>query len=232
MIYAELGAKYYERLGATLVPCSLAQKNGTINYGFGGVGGPVIKVSVSELVMPLTLTNGQTPKFTNGQEACQLGIQPAGDLPVLLGDTFLRSAYVVYDLINNRIALGQTNFNVTSSNVVPFASSGAPIPSASSAPNEAAVTQTATGNPRATADATAAGAGSDATATYNPTATGLNAASGFAATSTSSSGSGSGSKKSPSAAGNGPEPFVWSRVVVGVVTLGMMGVGGGLFGLL
>ncbi|EHL01863.1 putative aspartic-type endopeptidase opsB [Glarea lozoyensis 74030] len=220
VVYEELGARYYSKLGATLVPCSLAQKNGSINYGFGGVDGPVIRVSVSELVLPLTLTNGQTPTFTNGQAACQLGIQPAGDLPVLLGDTFLRSAYVVYDLVNNRIALGQTNFNVTSSNIVPFASSGAPIPSASSAPNEAAVTQTATGIPRATAAGTATGA--DASATYNPTATGLNAASGFAATGTSTSTS---TKKS--AAGQGPEPFRWAAVVVGAVTVGLMGVGGG-----
>ncbi|EPE27429.1 Acid protease [Glarea lozoyensis ATCC 20868] len=225
VVYEELGARYYSKLGATLVPCSLAQKNGSINYGFGGVDGPVIRVSVSELVLPLTLTNGQTPTFTNGQAACQLGIQPAGDLPVLLGDTFLRSAYVVYDLVNNRIALGQTNFNVTSSNIVPFASSGAPIPSASSAPNEAAVTQTATGIPRATAAGTATGA--DASATYNPTATGLNAASGFAATGTSTSTS---TKKS--AAGQGPEPFRWAAVVVGAVTVGLMGVGGGVFAML
>jgi hypothetical protein len=225
LVYEELGGKYYEKVGATLVPCSLAQNNGTLNYGFGGQGGPVIKVSVSELVLPLTLTNGETPRFNNGQTACQLGIQPAGDLPILLGDTFLRSAYVVYDLVNNRIALGQTNFNVTSSNVVAFASSGAPIPSASSAPNEAAVTQTATGIPKVTAPGTATGA--DATATYNPTATGLNAASGFAATSTSTSTS---AKKS--ASGPGLEPFAWSRVVIGAVTVTLMGVGGGFFSLL
>ncbi|CAG8978664.1 hypothetical protein HYALB_00011761 [Hymenoscyphus albidus] len=219
-IFQELGATVNQRLGAVIVPCALAQKQGTINYGFGGPGGPVIKVSVSELVLPLTLTNGQTPKYTNGQAACQLGIQAAGNLPILLGDTFLRSAYVVYDLINNRIALGQTNFNVTNSDIVPFPSSGAPIPSASAAPNEAVVTQTATGIPRATANPTREGG--DETATYNPTATGLAAASGFAATSTGKKSAGS----------PGPEPFAWSRVIVGVVSLAMVGLGGGLFSLL
>ncbi|KAH8669449.1 aspartic peptidase domain-containing protein [Tricladium varicosporioides] len=213
VVFQELGATYYRQLGATIVPCALANVNGSLNYGFGGVGGPTISVQVSELVMPLTLTNGQTPKYNNGQTACQLGIQAAGDLPILLGDTFLRSAYVVYDLVNNRIALANTRFNVSSANIVPFASSGAPIPSATSAPNEAAVTQTASGNPKV--GATATGSGSLTSATYNPTATGLAAASGFAAT---------GTKKS--AAGIHPEPFAWSRVLVGFTALAMMGLGG------
>ncbi|KAH7379756.1 aspartic peptidase domain-containing protein [Cadophora sp. MPI-SDFR-AT-0126] len=225
MVFEELGATVSNQLGAIVVPCDLAKVDGTLNYGFGGEGGPTIKVQVSDLVLPLTLTNGRTPKYTNGQEACQLGIQPAGDLPVLFGDTFLRSAYAVYDLENNQIALAQTDFNSTDSNVVAFASSGAAIPSASAASQIAAVTQTATGVPRVSGVAT----GTGAAPTYNPTATGLNAASGFAATGTGSSSSGSTKK---SAAGSGPEPFAWSRVVVGLVSLGMVGLGSGVFALL
>jgi hypothetical protein len=223
-IFEELGATVSQQLGAVVVPCALAENSGTINYGFGGTGGPTIKVAVSQLVLPLTLTNGRTPTYTNGQAACQLGIQAAGDLPVLFGDTFLRSAYVVYDLENNRIALAQTDFNSTSSNVVSFASQGAPIPSATTAANEDQVTQTATGVPKVGTTGTADGT---AAATYNPTATGLNAANGFAATSTSTS---TGSKKN--AAGAGPEPFAWSRVVVAGVSLALAGVGGGVFTLL
>lgn len=225
MVFEELGATVSNQLGAIVVPCDLAKVDGTLNYGFGGQGGPVIKVQVSDLVLPLTLTNGRTPKYTNGQEACQLGIQPAGDLPVLFGDTFLRSAYAVYDLENNQIALAQTDFNSTDSNVVDFPSSGAAIPSATAASGISAVTQTATGVPRVSGDAT----GTGAAPTYNPTATGLNAASGFAATGTGSSSSTSTKK---SAAGSGPEPFAWSRVVVGLVSLGMVGLGSGVFAFL
>ncbi|KAL2061249.1 hypothetical protein VTL71DRAFT_7522 [Oculimacula yallundae] len=222
-VFEELGATVSNRIGAVIVPCDLAKVDGTLNYGFGGQGGPVIKVQVSDLVLPLTGADGRSPKYTNGQEACQLGIQAAGDLPVLFGDTFLRSAYAVYDLANNQIALAQTDFNSTDSNVVAFASAGAPIPNAVAASGNAAVTQTATGAPRVT-DGTAAGSDT-AAPTYNPTATGLNAASGFAATGKPSS-----TKKS--AAGTGPEPFAWSRVVVGVVSLSMMGLGGGVFAFL
>ncbi|RDL31190.1 Acid protease [Venustampulla echinocandica] len=224
LVNEELGATYYGRLGATIVPCALANNDGTLDFGFAGPGGPIIRVGVSDLILPLTLTNGQRPKYSNGQDACQLGVEAAGDLPILLGDTFLRSAYVVYDMVNNRIALAQTKFNVTESKVIPFASSGAPIPSASSAPNEAQVTQTATasGIPHVVQTATATGDG--AAATYNSSPTGLNAASGFASTSTPSG------KKN--AAGRGPEPFAWSRVFISAIGLALVGVGGGVFTLM
>jgi hypothetical protein len=222
MVFSELGAQYYHQLDAVVLPCYTGQSSGTINFGFGGSGGPVIKVPISELVLPLTLANGQPAEFNNRVAACQLGIQAAGDLPILFGDTFLRSAYVVYDLANNRIGLAQTDFNATGSNVVPFPSFGAPIPSATSAPNEAQVTQTATGVPRV-GGATATGNGGNGAPTYNPTATGLSAASGFTSTPTGSS------KKN---AATGPEPFAWSKVFMGIITLSLMGVGGGAFTLL
>ncbi|CAK7232572.1 hypothetical protein SBRCBS47491_008316 [Sporothrix bragantina] len=47
---------------------------------------------------------------------------------VLLGDTFLRSAYAVYDLTNNEIALAQSNLNTTTSNVVELQASDSGIP--------------------------------------------------------------------------------------------------------
>lgn len=222
MVFEELGATFEQSLGAVVVPCNLANANGSINFGFGGVGGPVISVGVKELVTPLVLTSGRVPTYKNGETACQLGIQPAGDLPVLFGDTFLRSAYAVYDLVNNRIALANTDFNATGSNVVAFPSYGAAIPSATSAPNEAAVTGSATGNPRVGVSATANGG--TVQATFNPTATGLAAESGFTSAVTITS--------SVKNAGAGPEPFAWSRVFVGIITLSAGALGGGLFALL
>lgn len=218
LVFEELGAQESEQLGAVIVPCNLGQNTGTLNYAFGGAGGPTIKVQMSQLVLPLTNANGQTPRYTNGDTVCQLGIQPAGNLPTLFGDTFLRSAYAVYDLENNQIALAQTDFDATGSNVVSFGSKGAAIPSATKASNELAVTQTATGNPKV-GGATATGAGS---ATLDPYATGLSAASGFA--------SNSNTKKS--GAGSGPQPFLWAQVAVGCLSLALMGVGGGFFVLL
>jgi hypothetical protein len=220
LVYEELGATVDSELGAVVVPCSLAQKDGTLNFGFGGSGGPVIKVGVNELVLPLTLTDGSSPTYQNGETACQLGIQAAGNLPVLFGDTFLRSAYVVYDLDNNKIALAQTDFNATDSNVVAFPSSGAAIPSAVTAATGASVTQTETGAVRGAETTDAASA--TAQPTYNPKQSTLSAERGFVATSTSTS-----SKKS--AAGRTAQPIDWSALAVIGGSVGMMLLGGGFF---
>lgn len=47
---------------------------------------------------------------------------------MLLGDFFLRSAYVVYDLTNNRIGIAQSNYNSSKSNIVEVPSGAASIP--------------------------------------------------------------------------------------------------------
>ncbi|ERS99543.1 uncharacterized protein SPSK_03287 [Sporothrix schenckii 1099-18] len=52
----------------------------------------------------------------------------SGSSYALLGDTFLRSSYVVYDLTNNEVGLAQANLNSTSSNVVELQASDVGIP--------------------------------------------------------------------------------------------------------
>ncbi|KAI1432836.1 aspartic peptidase domain-containing protein [Xylaria sp. CBS 124048] len=126
---------------APLVPCNLANKDGYFAFGFGGKGGPVIQVALNELVFPIF--DGRPVPFPSGpnkgQDICLFGIQNTTSSPFLLGDTFLRSAYLVYDLENNEIGLAPTNFNATATNVVPFPSQGAKIPSSTPAPNQGSV---------------------------------------------------------------------------------------------
>ena len=233
VVFQELGATVSSQLDAVVVPCSLADNDGTIDFGFGGAGGPIIKVSVNELVLPLVLTTGRTPTYTDGTVACQLGIQAAGDLPVLFGDTFLRSAYTVYDLVNNRIALAQTKFNVTESNIVPFASQGAQIPSVVSAPHEAAVTQIATAYPKVGDSPTATGTLEPPAATFRATMGGLNAASGFAENTNTVSGAGAASTGTKKSAGVvGPRPLQGGMVVVSAISVVGMAMGGWLFSLI
>jgi len=211
LVFEEVGASVDNSLGATVVPCTLSKNTGTLNFGFGGQGGPVVKVAMSELVLPLTAPNGKSVTYPDGSQACQLGIQAAGNLPILLGDTFLRSAYVVYDLVNNRIGLAQTDFNSTDSNPVPFASQGAPIPSATTATGEVAVTQTATGIPKGGNAAGTASAGS-VTAAAQPTTSNFSAAPGFAKDSAA-----------------GMIELDWSKMAIVFVSMGMMLLGGGIF---
>lgn len=141
-IWQEVGATYDDRVDLAVIPCSRKNSNGYFTFGFAGPDGPRINVRMDQLV--LDLTSGTPPKFTSGQykgqDMCEFGIQNMSNGPYLLGDSFLRSVYVVYDLVNNEIALAETHINSTESNIVAFASMGAPIPSATQAPNQAEVT--------------------------------------------------------------------------------------------
>ncbi|KAF7563248.1 hypothetical protein G7046_g880 [Stylonectria norvegica] len=143
-MWDEVGAVFESSVNLAVLPCSYADHEGHFSFGFAGPDGPRINITMDELVVDLT--NGRMPQFTSGQWkgqlACEFGIQNSSSGSVILGDTFLRSAYVVYDLVNNEIGLARTNFNSTDSNIVAFESQGAHIPSATMAPDQDA-TQTA-----------------------------------------------------------------------------------------
>ncbi|KAI1264809.1 aspartic peptidase domain-containing protein [Xylariaceae sp. FL1019] len=138
-IYNEVGAQFYQ--GFPLVPCSLADKEGYFAFAFGGKDGPVIQVGLDELVLDAGLGTFPSGQY-EGEQACEFGIFNTTEAPYLLGDTFLRSAYVVYDLENNEVGLANTDFNATSSKIVAFSSQGAPIPSSTAAPNQDDVAST------------------------------------------------------------------------------------------
>ncbi|KAN0077578.1 Aspartic peptidase domain containing protein [Elaphomyces granulatus] len=128
-----------------LVDCeAFDEYKGTIDFGFGGPGGPVISVPLSQLALPLLNSKGKPMHFSNGKPACQFGLGPlTEDMPILFGDTFLRSAYVVYDLDNKQIAIAPTVVNTTESNIVEIGQGDA-APTWNVA-NAVAATQTATG---------------------------------------------------------------------------------------
>ena len=165
-IMSGVGAVNIDALGGLVVPCNLGPSKATINFGFGGKGGPSIQVPFDEMVLPIQDSQGRSPQFKNGQNICSFGLASGGNGPFLFGDTFLRSAYVVYDLTSNQIGMAQTNFNATSSNVVEI--SGSSIPGASATATGAAVTQTFQGHPQQTLPVTQSG-GSQATSAPSPT---------------------------------------------------------------
>ena len=83
----------------------------------------------------------------------------------MLGDTFLRSAYVVYDLSNNEISLAQTNFNATKSNVMEIQSGTAGVPDATGVANAVSSLAVGTGGARNGGQPSITGAGAAATKT-------------------------------------------------------------------
>ena len=217
-ITSGIGAINSDELGGYVVPCSLSCSPATLNFGFGGNGGPSIAVSFAELVSPIYLDDGSQPTL-RGETVCSFGMASGGQGPFLFGDTFLRSAYVVYDLTNNQIGIAQTNYNATSSNIVEI--SGSSIPGASSTASGAAVTQTYMGHPQETLPATKK-AGSQATGSFPSPTFSL----GSCATSASKNSGGSTGKSS--AVGVVPPRIDAMTAVTGLVCLVSMIFGGSL----
>ncbi|MCJ1384072.1 hypothetical protein MMC17_007188 [Xylographa soralifera] len=127
-----------------VVPClTYFNYPASLTFGFGGPTGPRIVVPFSELLSKIDAPY----TFPDGSQACVWGIQPTSEqIPInIFGDTFLRSAYVVFDLDNLQISLAQTDFNSTTSNVLEVEVGGGPenIPSATVVTGAVVATQSA-----------------------------------------------------------------------------------------
>jgi len=223
-IFQGVGVITDENYG-NLVKCSIADDDAQFTFTFGGPNGAKVNVGLNEFAFPLTNQDGSPATFSDGSAACQFGIQAAGEDPILFGDTFLRSAYVVYDLEDNTIGLAQTDFNATGSNVQAFPSSGG-IPGASSTASGVSVTQTFSGAIGPTATETQVAGGTQIVGTSRSATFVLGTATG-SASGGSSTGS-SGSSASSGASGLRVSSVESSTVVAGVIALTSFLFGGGL----
>lgn len=122
-IFERVGAEYSESQGLAFIPCSARSASEPLRFTFSD---PVIEVSMSELVLDVAgVTRGQS-LLNEEEEVCMFGIGLAEEGPIVLGDTFMRSAYVVFDLENNEISLAQTRFNSSESSVQEITEDGVP----------------------------------------------------------------------------------------------------------
>ena len=174
-IYKAFNVQYSARVQQAFCDCSLAKSTATIDFSFSGA---VISVPLSEMV----LQGGADAQTSSGSLDCTFGILAApvsksGGSSFTLGDTFLRSAYVVYDIANNEISLAATNFNSVSANVMEIGTGAKSVPDASGVASavNVAVTGTAT---KVNGGATATG-----TVTLSSSSTATAAASGSRASS-------------------------------------------------
>ena len=151
-----------------IVPCDVANSPATVSFGFGGSGGPTISVGIGEFVTPIYNEENIQPTFKDGAgPICSWGLMSSGTGPILFGDAFLRSAYVVYDLTNNQIGMAQTNFNTTDTHVVEI--SGSSIPGASTTASAVLATNTFSGIPQETNAKTKTGSTQATAAHGSPT---------------------------------------------------------------
>ncbi len=127
-IASDFGGKYDSSSGFYIVPCTQGGKGGSVDFAFGAV---TIKVPFHEFI------------WNADDQTCVLGAGASDGSGVpLLGDTFLRSAFVVFDQSQNAISLaqyvncGQNEQNISTSGVNGLAGECAP-PSNSRAKNAA-----------------------------------------------------------------------------------------------
>lgn len=137
-IYQAVGATLDEKEGVGIVACDLAGQNVNMTYRFAD--SISINVPLNELVLSSLSSSSDSGSLGGGSSACQFGIAPAGSDTVILGDTFLRSAYVVFDIDNNEVSLAQSRFNATRSDIAEIGSGSNAVPSAATATSDVTAT--------------------------------------------------------------------------------------------
>uniref|UniRef100_A0A060TFI1 ARAD1D23562p n=1 Tax=Blastobotrys adeninivorans TaxID=409370 RepID=A0A060TFI1_BLAAD len=101
----QINATYFPDIGGYLQACNYADRGVSLTYYFGKVP---ISVDLRQTYFPATKKDGKPILNARGEEMCILGFNSvASHQEAILGDSFLRSAYVVFDLEKYEIALAQ-----------------------------------------------------------------------------------------------------------------------------
>ena len=134
-VFQAVNATWLKQSQIAVIPCDKGLSEDSITFHFSKPAS--ISVLLRELVLPIISTNGKPPRLPDGSTACLFGIFPSGNGARVLGDTFLRSAYVVYDIANNEVSLAQSNFDAkpAGSDVVKIGPGKNQLPDAIAAPN-------------------------------------------------------------------------------------------------
>lgn len=143
-VMTALDAQFNDEIGYYITDCDAGSGSSGLTFGFNSI---TIKVPFSEILIELTDNNNQPVTNTDGSAMCAVGILGLGDsgvaggstAEIVLGDTFLRSAYVVYDLENREVSIAQVQYNATCTSVEAISDS---VPSATKAANIASLTYT------------------------------------------------------------------------------------------
>jgi hypothetical protein len=143
-LYSALHTVYDADLRMTLIDCAYLQTEPSLHLTFTFFPSPStvrISVPVWELILDILPATYPTPPEFPSQKACVFGIQSTALFSstgtvkggktnfTLLGDTFLRSAYAVFDLAHHQIGLAQANLNSSTSTVIELSADGTSLPS-------------------------------------------------------------------------------------------------------
>lgn len=199
-IFDAVGAYLYtsfsDSTGLALVDCSLDTTfTFKINNTFA------LTVPADELVLDEFDQSG-IPSEIPFDKTCLFGIQSIGETDdesggaggpggddsqtssdyAILGDTFLRSAYVVYDLSNLEIGLAQANLNSTATNVQELSASASSLSTYSGVASQTANSGSSgtSGSSSGTSTSTSSGSESSGTGSSSSSSSGASCTSSFA----------------------------------------------------
>ena len=110
-----------------------ANVNAALVFQLGGDDGAQIYVDMAELILPIPDDNGEPMVFKGTKiTACAFGVVPIDDdATAVLGQTFLRSAYVLFDVDLKQVGFAQAKWDVTESDIEEIENGGT-VKSASS----------------------------------------------------------------------------------------------------
>ncbi|MCJ1472968.1 hypothetical protein MMC13_001617, partial [Lambiella insularis] len=197
-----------------ILPCFLGDGQTDFFFGFNNDPDAIIDVPLRALMSPL-MVNGAPQVDEDGDALCQLSVDAAASGWAVLGDSFMRSAYFVFDLEDNYIFMAQAVLNSTTSNVQAIgtasgiaATTVATTVTVSVIPSQTSVVQNTAGLVKPTAATVSIAQGSP---TFKITATGKSgSATGAAATTTAKSAAGS---------ARGPAPVSVAVLIAGFAAL-------------
>lgn len=116
-----------------VVPCNTPGKDFVLEFQFGTPEGPRIEIPISGLMRP-AMKDG-SPLTSNGQKICHLDIwdieswakaNGGSNNTLIFGESFMRHAYMVFNLETRNIALAQANLDATNSEIVEFTDENIP----------------------------------------------------------------------------------------------------------
>jgi hypothetical protein len=137
-VWDKFGVHSFSDIVAPFVDCAYAGEKGA-GYKFEfKFSGKTIEVEMNEMIVDayreiqdILLSDPDLNRlFADWEGICMFGLGTTADFGIqgndfsLLGATFLRSAYVVYDLGSKQVAIAQSNLNSTESDIVEITGDG------------------------------------------------------------------------------------------------------------
>jgi hypothetical protein len=137
-VWEKFGVHSFSDIVAPFVDCAYAGEKGNgykLEFKFSG---KTIEVEMNEMIVDayreiqdILLSDPDLNRlFADWDGICMFGLGTTADFGIqgndfsLLGATFLRSAYVVYDLGSKQVAIAQSNLNTTDSDIVEITGDG------------------------------------------------------------------------------------------------------------